>query len=64
MFEHQTDIKNQTAFMSSVIYPLNKLYRAPLPEFMALDTRNSLSVPGLDVWQRPAVLLHKRNLKN
>lgn len=43
MFEHQTDIKKQMAFMSSVIYPLNKLCRAQPAEFMALDTRNGLS---------------------
>lgn len=29
MFEHQTDIKKQMAFMSSKIYPLNKHCRAP-----------------------------------
>lgn len=40
MFEHQTDIKEQMAFMSSKIYLLNKLCRAPPAEFMALDTRN------------------------
>lgn len=63
MFEHQTDKKNQMAFMSSVIYPLNKLCRALLAEFMALDTRNGLSVLRLDVWQTPTVLSHKASMK-
>lgn len=63
MFEHQTDKKNQMAFMSSVIYPLNKLCRALLAEFMALDTRNGLSVLRLDVWQTPTVLSHKASIK-
>lgn len=63
MFEHQTDIKKQMAFMSSKIYPLNKLCRAPPAEFMALDTRNGLSAVSLDVWQRSVVLSHKGSMK-
>lgn len=63
IFEHQTDIKKQMAFMGSMIYPLNKLCRAPPAEFMALDTRNGLSVLCLEVWQRPMVLSHKGSMK-
>lgn len=63
MFEHQTDIKQQMAFMSSEIYPLNKLCRALPVEFMALDTRNGLSAQSFDVWQRSMVLSHKGSMK-
>lgn len=63
MLERQTDIKKQMAFMSSKIYPLNKLCWALPAEFMALDTRNRLSALSLDVWQRSMVLSHQGSMK-
>lgn len=63
MFEHQTDIKKQMAFMSNKIYPLNKLCRALPTKFTTLDTRNWLSALSSDVWPRSMVLSHKGSMK-
>lgn len=63
MFEHQTDIKKQISFMSSKIYPLNKLCQALPAEFMTLDTRNGLSALSLDVWLRSTVHSHRASMK-
>jgi len=43
MFEHQTDIKEQMAFMSSKIYPLNKLCGAPLADLWHLTHETAIS---------------------